>query len=482
MTARKAILALSVFVFLAGLAAADVDPRDILPTTDEFQQAFGSDWKHPWDYPTDYPIYKTQEDMEDEFEDALETVTSTGMAEVFEDLDMEALGIDIEEFLGDATGGQSISEMMSKSAEVMENSAYAIDEYVVTYGELEQSGWEYTLDRLEAKLQVQIMDEDYVRSHPEVIDTDIDTMVEVPDISGPGFDMDVIEKGFGDVSSCVRTISEGKVSSEVCALKVCNLQFSIELIRSTEDYVWDHDQIDALLEIIEARMQERVSEDLCTVTVPEDIEIAETEEPTTSIVREPTTSIVQEPTTTPEPVKGPGLLDQLMKVIGDIIGAIKSAVGGGPGDEIVCNSPYMRFGKECCLDRDGNSICDRDEATTSVATTSSVATTMPAETTAPTTSIATTVPAETTAPTTSLATTTTLPIACTLSSDCGEWKQVPVCHNGDVYIQVTTPICRNAGTPEAQCIEQVKFAGASIYSEPRMEEECNDGCQDGECL
>ena len=28
---------------------------------------------------------------------------------------------------------------------------------------------------------------------------------------------------------------------------------------------------------------------------------------------------------------------------------------------IVCNSPYMRIGAECCLDQNSNSICDRDE-------------------------------------------------------------------------------------------------------------------------
>ncbi|MBU4201945.1 MAG: carboxypeptidase-like regulatory domain-containing protein [Candidatus Altiarchaeota archaeon] len=1048
MTVRGAILVLFAAALLAGFAAADVDPRDILPTTAEFQDAFGSDWKHPWEYPTNYPIYKTQVQMEDEFEQGLAIASSPEMAELLEGLDMEELGIDIDEFLGDATGGQSLSEMFSESAEVIENSAFEVDEYIITYGELEQSGGGYTLDRLEAKLQAQVMDEDYVRSHPEVIDTDMATTVEVPDISAPGFDMDVIEKGFGDTSSCARTISEGELYSETCAVKVCNLQFSIELIRATEDEVWDQDQIDALLEIVEARMGERVSEDLCTITLPEvtgkitdgaghaikhaqvtfnykkrnynsttndngeysftmpsgiepgqygrvyvrlqyeknetryfqlinnnktvwlmkkfyiydesslvqdidmgenlsvsdsyyghpdpehishfaamyhhltealeffrdhlganvnyklpvqvdtfvagsgtyysptsarivigyddsfktdtdrpmnrewhefahhvqysmygrwpagrslagtrnhngygnpstadsflegfaefsamaiadhynysrpddyasfgsldidyrawtrrgyneelavagilwdlydvtndemvdlqlrdvwdiirdyhkdftsvykaflkefpkekkqideifvrhgffadmnpgnkkfdkafeatykkggkyyyvdyghdtvldapwmthnenetigpatsygrpwrtnageiegnyikvdnpvpyyivkvtfddssldyemrtenrnglvyvhvppaeygatitvtaegvgtgnpltftaeefeenladtlekgyfvehdfdisgtipslpagpaaqgmdpngkphweepdsvadsdqrppedeslpledemgptttievvkatttveviptDIEIAETQEPTTTLVKRTTTTL---------PTRGPGLLDQLMEFIGDIIGAIKSAVGGGPSDEIVCNPPYMRFGKECCLDRDGNSICDRDEATTSVAlavpaTTVSAETTLAPATTTPTTSIVITTSAETTSPTTSIAittpaettvpTTTTLSIACILSSDCGEWGEEPVCHNGDVYIQVTTPICRNAGTPEAQCIEQVKFAGASIYSEPRMEEECNDGCQDGECL
>lgn len=30
-------------------------------------------------------------------------------------------------------------------------------------------------------------------------------------------------------------------------------------------------------------------------------------------------------------------------------------------EAVVCNSPYIRVGTECCLDRDGNKICDRDE-------------------------------------------------------------------------------------------------------------------------
>jgi len=30
--------------------------------------------------------------------------------------------------------------------------------------------------------------------------------------------------------------------------------------------------------------------------------------------------------------------------------------------EIVCNKPYLRVGKDCCLDQDNDAICDRDEA------------------------------------------------------------------------------------------------------------------------
>ena len=45
--------------------------------------------------------------------------------------------------------------------------------------------------------------------------------------------------------------------------------------------------------------------------------------------------------------------------------------GGGGGitgevvkDEVVCNIPYIRYAKECCLDSNNNSICDRDEVIT----------------------------------------------------------------------------------------------------------------------
>jgi hypothetical protein len=41
----------------------------------------------------------------------------------------------------------------------------------------------------------------------------------------------------------------------------------------------------------------------------------------------------------------------------------------------VCNPPYIRVGNECCLDLDGNGICDSDETTTTKVTTTVVETT-----------------------------------------------------------------------------------------------------------
>jgi hypothetical protein len=46
--------------------------------------------------------------------------------------------------------------------------------------------------------------------------------------------------------------------------------------------------------------------------------------------------------------------------VGDVIDWIRGLLGLG-GDEVICNPPYMRLGDICCLDADGNGICDSDE-------------------------------------------------------------------------------------------------------------------------
>ena len=49
---------------------------------------------------------------------------------------------------------------------------------------------------------------------------------------------------------------------------------------------------------------------------------------------------------------------------GDTGGGGSSGGGGITGEviqEVVCNPPYIRYGKECCLDANNNSICDKDE-------------------------------------------------------------------------------------------------------------------------
>ena len=33
----------------------------------------------------------------------------------------------------------------------------------------------------------------------------------------------------------------------------------------------------------------------------------------------------------------------------------------GCGQQLVCNKPYILVGNDCCLDKNDNSICDKDE-------------------------------------------------------------------------------------------------------------------------
>jgi sporulation protein YlmC with PRC-barrel domain len=39
----------------------------------------------------------------------------------------------------------------------------------------------------------------------------------------------------------------------------------------------------------------------------------------------------------------------------------KGSITGEVIQEVICNPPYMRYGLECCLDANNNTICDRDE-------------------------------------------------------------------------------------------------------------------------
>jgi sporulation protein YlmC with PRC-barrel domain len=41
---------------------------------------------------------------------------------------------------------------------------------------------------------------------------------------------------------------------------------------------------------------------------------------------------------------------------------VAGSITGKITDSVVCNPPYIRYGKECCLDKNNNSICDSDDA------------------------------------------------------------------------------------------------------------------------
>ena len=125
-----------------------------------------------------------------------------------------------------------------------------------------------------------------------------------------------------------------------------------------------------------------------------------------------------------------------------------------PQPEIVCNPPYIRVGATCCLDRNGNSICDKDE-------------TWPKTTTSTTST--------TTLPTTST-TVKPRPVACTVNSDCGEEKTTRICYNGDVYLKTESPYCTRPGTTYSRCIIKVnRFQDHPL-------EKCSRGCRNGTCL
>jgi hypothetical protein len=86
-----------------------------------------------------------------------------------------------------------------------------------------------------------------------------------------------------------------------------------------------------------------------------------------------------------------------------------SIMPSGLGDEIVCNPPYIRFGDGCCLDADGNGLCDTDETLTQSTTNPARTTTLPTVTLRQTTS---TTQAHTTTTVSSPRTTTTAAPTC----------------------------------------------------------------------
>ena len=154
---------------------------------------------------------------------------------------------------------------------------------------------------------------------------------------------------------------------------------------------------------------------------------------------------------------------------------------------IVCPSPYIRIGNECCLDRDGNDVCDRDETTTTEpapettlpeetttlpepVTTAAPTTTAPPMTLAPTTTAS---PTTTTTPSTTVSTTTTttLPLPCT-DSDGG--KEINV--KGTVIRGATilTDRCEGSATLlEYFCLYNNRTSSEIV--------QCPKGCANGQC-
>lgn len=180
---------------------------------------------------------------------------------------------------------------------------------------------------------------------------------------------------------------------------------------------------------------------------------------------------------------GTGCMASLPSKLGGLLKGSSSDAGQadeGRGGELSCPSPYMESAGECCLDRDGNGVCDRDEA--EPATTLGEEPEETSTTEAPTTAEA---PATTEAPTTAEApapTTTAAAIACYRNSDCGQEKRENVCKDGDLYVQQSNPVCNNPGKTGAECKWRTKLVGQTLTQSAIPLEKCVDGCRDGACL
>jgi len=162
--------------------------------------------------------------------------------------------------------------------------------------------------------------------------------------------------------------------------------------------------------------------------------------------------------------------------------AVNSDDTGGEAKAIVCNPPYLRIEDGCCLDRDGNGICDKDETTTTEPstttfeeTTTTTSTAQAASTTS--TSAATTSSQHTTtsqlATSTSSTTTTstTLPAPCFDSDGGADEYAKGTTHQGPLsYIDS----CQSpASVKEFYCLPSGKLTFKFI--------QCPKGCLKGEC-
>ncbi|MFH0862895.1 MAG: hypothetical protein V1875_07705 [Candidatus Altiarchaeota archaeon] len=170
------------------------------------------------------------------------------------------------------------------------------------------------------------------------------------------------------------------------------------------------------------------------------------------------------------------------------VAVLSGCLWGGPQaddpEEMVCNPPYMRYAAGCCLDREGNGICDADELTATTKTT--VRQTTTSTTQAPR-------PVQTTVTTTSTTlpdppTTTAAAIACTTHADCGAERNYTRCHQGSVVLYFEKPRCEHPGRPDSQCIIKSSIQayqkcesweaciGARCVNASDMS--CDDACED----
>jgi len=143
-------------------------------------------------------------------------------------------------------------------------------------------------------------------------------------------------------------------------------------------------------------------------------------------------------------------------------------------NDIVCNPPYLRIGDSCCLDKDGNGICDKDEQSTTTTLKPMVSTTTTVAPSPPSTTVL-------------AAVTSTQPLTkCNTNADCGGPVNYTKCSDGKVIMYSETPICTHPGTPEAKCtmksktspyeacVEGERCVGGRCVNESRIS--CGDAC------
>ncbi len=119
---------------------------------------------------------------------------------------------------------------------------------------------------------------------------------------------------------------------------------------------------------------------------------------------------------------------------GCIEGLTPSAATSTTQPSIVCNRPYIRVGGDCCLDRDGNGVCDRDE------------TSMTEPSMTPTTAVTPTTAAMQPSP----------DAMCNTDADCGEPEVMVVCSEDDVVKLTVTYRCVRPGMSSADCIARAR--------------------------
>jgi hypothetical protein len=135
-----------------------------------------------------------------------------------------------------------------------------------------------------------------------------------------------------------------------------------------------------------------------------------------------------------------------------------------------CPESYIMVGSSCCLDGNGNGVCDNEEAETSTTEEPTTSTLEPTTSTAPS---STTLSSTTSTATTQSTTSSTM--MCSANMDCGERIEERVCYNGDVYVKRTSPICSSPGTQKASCMTKVVM-------DPTPTERCgNQHCAKGKC-